>query len=231
MRTIPRPLTVSCLATLLAACGGGSGTSGAPTAGAVAIDADDIGGTVNGPAGREAGVWVIAETQDLGTRYAKIVVTDDQGRYVVPDLPDAAYQVWVRGSQWEQESSGDPTILALSAAPGYVYALGDATNLYNSAYEESTDIVSASRSVIWLAPDTIVVYDRAAAKTDGRFKRFWLNLPADATVDGSRTTMTTASGQQLVIDTLLPSGASPIRASWIARQLKWSSRRATELPS
>jgi hypothetical protein len=63
----------------------------------VAIDDDDIGGVVSGPGGPEAGVWVIAETRDLPTRYAKIVVTDDQGRYVVPDLPKAKYQVWVRG--------------------------------------------------------------------------------------------------------------------------------------
>ena len=64
---------------------------------AVAIDNDDIGGVVTGPGGPEAGVWVIAETTDLPTRYAKIVVTDDQGRYVVPDLPKAKYKVWVRG--------------------------------------------------------------------------------------------------------------------------------------
>jgi hypothetical protein len=64
---------------------------------AVAIDNDDIGGVVRGPNGPEAGVWVIAETTDLPTTYAKIVVTDDQGRYVVPDLPTANYQVWVRG--------------------------------------------------------------------------------------------------------------------------------------
>ena len=63
----------------------------------VAIDAGDIGGVVTGPRGPEAGVWVIAETRDLPTRYAKMVVTDDQGRYVVPDLPKAKYQVWVRG--------------------------------------------------------------------------------------------------------------------------------------
>ena len=55
----------------------------------VAIDADDIGGVVTSPDGPEAGVWVIAETDDFDTFYAKIVVTDDQGRYVVPDLPDA----------------------------------------------------------------------------------------------------------------------------------------------
>src|SRR5689334_3345920 len=64
---------------------------------AVAIDNDDIGGVVTGPSGPEAGVWVIAETKDLPTRYAKMVVTDDQGRYVIPDLPKAKYQVWVRG--------------------------------------------------------------------------------------------------------------------------------------
>src|SRR5213593_2146196 len=64
---------------------------------AVAIDADDIGGVVTGPAGPEAGVWVIAETTDLGTKFAKMVVTDDQGRYVIPDLPKAKYKVWVRG--------------------------------------------------------------------------------------------------------------------------------------
>src|SRR3989442_8458857 len=68
-----------------------------PGGGAVSIDADDIGGVVTGPSGPEAGVWVIAETTDLPTRFARTVVTDDQGRYVVPDLPKAKYQVWVRG--------------------------------------------------------------------------------------------------------------------------------------
>ncbi len=64
---------------------------------AVTIDSDDIGGVVTGPNGPEAGVWVIAETTDLPTKFAKIVVTDDQGRYVIPDLPKASYIVWVRG--------------------------------------------------------------------------------------------------------------------------------------
>jgi hypothetical protein len=63
----------------------------------VAVDADDIGGTVTSANGPEAGVWVIAETDAFETRFARIVVTDDQGRYLVPDLPDANYQVWVRG--------------------------------------------------------------------------------------------------------------------------------------
>src|SRR5712691_6869284 len=64
---------------------------------AIRIGNEDLGGIVMGPNGREAGVWVIAETTDLPTKFAKIVVTDDQGRYVIPGLPKATYSVWVRG--------------------------------------------------------------------------------------------------------------------------------------
>src|SRR5437667_5842249 len=64
---------------------------------AVAIDNDDIGGVVSGPRGPEAGVWVIAETRDTPTRLIKSVVTDDRGRYLLPDLPKANYDLWVRG--------------------------------------------------------------------------------------------------------------------------------------
>src|SRR5438132_964545 len=76
-------------------------TSGAlasqATGEAIRIDSDDIGGVVTGPKGPEAGVWVIAETTGLPTKFAKIVVTDDRGRYVIPDLPKANYTVWSRG--------------------------------------------------------------------------------------------------------------------------------------
>ncbi len=73
------------------------GRSARKPAAEIKIDGDDIGGVVTSSKGPEAGVWVIAETKDLGTGYRKIVVTDDQGRYVVPDLPKANYTVWVRG--------------------------------------------------------------------------------------------------------------------------------------
>ncbi len=63
----------------------------------VRIDNDDIGGVVTSAKGPEAGVWVIAETTNLPTRFARMVVTDDQGRYVMPDLPKASYNIWVRG--------------------------------------------------------------------------------------------------------------------------------------
>ena len=57
----------------------------------------DLGGVVTGPAGPEAGVWVIAETTELPTKFARIVVTDDKGRYLIPDLPNVSYSAWVRG--------------------------------------------------------------------------------------------------------------------------------------
>src|SRR4051812_25785783 len=60
----------------------GGGVQSSPTS-----EGDDITGTVTGPRGPEAGVWVIAETRDLPTKFWKIVVTDDQGRYAIPDLP------------------------------------------------------------------------------------------------------------------------------------------------
>jgi hypothetical protein len=65
--------------------------------GGVPIDNDDIGGVVTSAEGPEAGVWVIAETTNLPTKFTRIVVTDDEGRYLLPDLPKASYSVWVRG--------------------------------------------------------------------------------------------------------------------------------------
>ena len=70
--------------------------AGGPAPGVLAAG-DDIAGTVTGAAGPEAGVWVIAETGDFDTSFRKTVVTDDAGRFLVPDLPDATYDVWVRG--------------------------------------------------------------------------------------------------------------------------------------
>ena len=88
----------------------------------VRLDADDIAGTVTGPNGPEAGVWVIAETHDLPTPFARIVVTDDRGRYLIPDLPKARYTVWVRGyglvdSPKAQAAPGATLDLTAVAAP------------------------------------------------------------------------------------------------------------------
>src|SRR6188474_1484299 len=84
-------VAIACLASLAA------WVSAQPSADSVAVDGDDIGGVVMGPNGPEAGVWVIAETDELPTKFRKIVVTDEQGRYLLPDLPSANYVLWVRG--------------------------------------------------------------------------------------------------------------------------------------
>jgi hypothetical protein len=67
------------------------------TAPGVKVKPNEIGGIVTSTKGPEAGVWVIAETTSLPTRYIKEVVTDDRGRYLVPDLPNGKYTVWARG--------------------------------------------------------------------------------------------------------------------------------------
>jgi hypothetical protein len=92
------------------------------TAEAVRIGDNDLGGVVTGTNGPEAGVWVIAETTELPTKFAKIVVTDDRGRYVMPDLPKANYNVWVRGyglvdSAKVQSTPGKTVNLTAVAAP------------------------------------------------------------------------------------------------------------------
>jgi len=68
-----------------------------PLGAPVTVDKDDLGGVVTSAKGPEAGVWVIAETSELPTKFAKIVVTDDRGRYLIPDMPMVKYNVWVRG--------------------------------------------------------------------------------------------------------------------------------------
>src|SRR5262249_53728705 len=87
-------LGAAAIAVLLAGAASGPAAQQAP---AVAIDNDDIGGVVSGANGPEAGVWGVAETTDLPTRYPKMVVADDQGPHGVPDLQKAKYKVWVRG--------------------------------------------------------------------------------------------------------------------------------------
>jgi len=74
-----------------------AGAVAQPAASAVDAGGNNIGGVVASSKGPEAGVWVIAETHDFQTTLRKIVVTDDQGRFLIPDLPKASYKVWVRG--------------------------------------------------------------------------------------------------------------------------------------
>ena len=120
---------------------------------AVSIGKNDIGGVVTGPHGPEAGVWVIAETHDLSTRYAKIVVTDDQGRYVVPDLPKAKYQVWVRGYGLVDSAKAD-------AAPG------QQLNLTAVAAPNEAAAAKYYPAIYWFAMLKIPDKDQFGGKSD-----------------------------------------------------------------
>src|SRR4030088_3171871 len=89
---------------------------------AVSIGATDLGGVATGARGPEAGVWVIAETTDLPTKFAKIVVTDDQGRFVIPELPAGNYKIWSRGyglvdSDKQDARPGQMVNIAAKSAP------------------------------------------------------------------------------------------------------------------
>jgi hypothetical protein len=80
------------------------------------VGSDNIGGLVTSSKGPEAGVWVIAETNDLPTKFRKIVVTNERGQYLLPDLPPASYTVWVRGYGLEDSAP-------VEANPGETLAL------------------------------------------------------------------------------------------------------------
>jgi hypothetical protein len=98
MRLLVRGMLLSvvlvfCLVCWLVAGQQNGGASG------IQVGANSIGGVVTNNAGGtpEAGVWVIAETKSLQVPFRKIVVTDDAGRFLVPDLPKGDYELWVRG--------------------------------------------------------------------------------------------------------------------------------------
>ena len=157
------------------------------------------------------GEWLTKERTGYGFNIAAsdyhntLALENDPPEHNDPE--DYRAILWARGSQWMLVPDADPVIVTRSTSDEFVYFLGDATNLYNSSYEGSLDILHASRSIVWLPPDHIIIYDRAASRTDGRFKRFWLNLPAPADVRGKVATMLTGGGQQLVVSTLLPADA------------------------
>lgn len=116
---------------------------------------------------------------------------------------------WANGSQWMLGlNAGDP-VTVMSTGPGYLYVASDLTNLYNhpnfwTPAAGATDILQATRSVVWLNNDYIVVYDRAKSLHTGLFKRFNLSLTNSPTVVGNVVTQTLGSGQKLFMQTLLP---------------------------
>lgn len=123
------------------------------------------------------------------------------------------------GSQLIYESLGDPHLIARSTATKFLHFDGDATNLYNSYNRpEIRAVTHASRSLVWLKPDIVVVYDRSESQA-GLWKRFYLNLPEVPTIAGNVASATAREGQtakaKLFVSSLLPAGA-PLAATDIA---------------
>ncbi len=158
------------------------------------------------------GEWLTKTTLGYADVGESIASTEYANGMCIENSPplhsDWRADLWRRGSQWYLVSDGDPILLATSEGDGYLYALGDATSLYNSAREASSDVRHASRAIIWLKPDTLVVFDRAETRSANRFKRFWLQLPAPANIIGNRAVSQTARGQNLHVTSLLPSAAN-----------------------
>jgi hypothetical protein len=129
--------------------------------------------------------------------------------------------VWSNGGQWmENENAGDPAT-AMSSGSNYVFAASDLHNLYNRPHGEDyevngqwmvtspiADITQATRSVLWLNNDYIVVYDRATSQDPNLYKKFNISMPSQPTITGNAAAATTPGGQELYVQTLLPANAT-----------------------
>ena len=136
-----------------------------------------------------------------------------------PALNPFEQSYFPNGSMWNNGmNAGDPTSLS-SLANGYEYLQSDLTPLFNrpspwTPPNALVDIQHASRSILHVNKDYVVVYDRATSLHSGLFKRFNLNLITPPVIDGSRkiVTETTPGGQKLFIQNLLPANAA---ISWV----------------
>jgi hypothetical protein len=165
MRNVTRGMWAALLAVICLMTWSAAGRQNLPSRGAdsgIPVDQTNIGGVVvNSSGGKpEAGVWVIAETKSLPVPFRKIVVTDDQGRFLVPDLPIGAYELWVRGyglkdSERVKASRGDnvKVQVANAATPqeaAKIYPAGYWTSLIHPPAKEQLPLAYHSQEQ-WLA--------------------------------------------------------------------------------
>jgi len=158
------------------------------------------------------GEWITKEHSGYG--YSAAESSFKNTLTIQNDAPGGAFEpanfVQIYGSQPAYTAAGDPSLIAYSDGADFTYISGDATNLYNTDYHYTADDVQeARRSVFWLKPDTVVVFDRARTATDGRFKRFWLNFTSAPAVQENHTSLSTPGGQAVALDSLLPVAVQP----------------------
>ena len=158
------------------------------------------------------GEWITKERSGYG--YSASASSFKNTLAIQNDAPGGSFEPALlmesHGTQPAYIAAGDPTLISYSNGGDFTYISGDATNLYNADYKYTAQAVrEARRSVFWLKPDAVVVYDRARTETEGKFKRFWLNFTAEPVVQGARSSLTTPGGQVVALDTLLPVVAQP----------------------
>lgn len=158
------------------------------------------------------GEWITKKWVGYGAKAASselsnnITVLNDPPKYNSP----GSYQneQWKAGSQWQYIGAGDPLLVGWSDTADYAYAYGDATPLYNSKMDGAMATAHVSRSIVWLKPDHVILYDRVASKKPDRFKRFWLNFENEPKIEGAQISSTTKGGQQVFLRSLLPEKAT-----------------------
>ena len=166
------------------------------------------------------GEWLTKEMSNydnnglgLTTYYHNTLALQNWCQNGTPNLNWFEAGEWANGSQWILGlSAGDP-VTTTSNGPGYTYVNSDLTKLYNrpniwTPSNGATDITQATRSIVWLNSDYVVVYDRATSIHSGLFKRFNLNFATPPSIAGKTATETMADGQLLFVQTLLPANST-----------------------
>ena len=173
------------------------------------------------------GEWLTKEWTGYGMN---IRCTDYTNNLSIENPPLSSYaqsynvEQAAHGSQYSYNSDGDP-IVKSSLKTSYVFAEGDTTHRYNMEAYQATDVAHASRSIFWLKPDFVVVYDRAISKSDGMFKRVTFNSVTKPTVSGNTASTVTPKGQQMFVTAVLPATAT---VSWEQPTTTWDYSEVAE---
>jgi hypothetical protein len=168
------------------------------------------------------GEWLTKEQMGYDSSTTDIEASDAHNTVSVLNNGPTDHQDWrleiqQRGSQFPFVNDGDGQMAAHSVGDGYVSATGIATPLYNSMYESTAsvqieDVTHVSRSIVWVQPDLLFIYDRAETNSAGRFKRVWFHYANQPTVSGSVITARTPGGQQLFVTSLISTAGATIAA-------------------
>lgn len=156
------------------------------------------------------GDWILKKRVGYGFGW---VASDNQNAPLIQNDPtdrdDYRKLLASRGSSWLYRPSNDARMQSYSFGTGYTYAHADATQSYNSDYEDMRGVTQALRSVLWLEPHTVIVLDQLATAQAGRFKRLAFNFPVPKLQQaGQKVSGQTSSGVRFYLQSVLPSNAA-----------------------